>query len=59
VGYVINNSSPLAARGYDPATGQPIFRMNTVNNSLNYSTYRRGTSLLDVWQAQFGIRYIF
>jgi len=59
VGYVINNSSPLAARGYDPATGQPIFRMNTVNNSLNYTTYRRGTSLVDVWQAQFGIRYIF
>jgi len=59
VGYVINNSSPLAARGYDAATGQPIYRMNTVNNSLNYNTYRRGTSLVDVWQAQLGIRYIF
>jgi hypothetical protein len=59
VGYVVNNTSPLAARGYTPATGQPVFRMNRVNNSLNYETYRRGTSLIDVWQAQFGIRYIF
>jgi hypothetical protein len=33
--------------------------MNTVSNSLSYETYRRGTSLADVWQAQFGIRYIF
>lgn len=59
VGYVVNNSSPLASRGYDPNTGQPIFRMNLVNNSLNYSTTRRGTGLIDVWQAQFGIRYSF
>jgi hypothetical protein len=59
VGYVVNNSSPLAARGYVPATGQPIFRMNAVSNNLTYSTTRRGTSLIDVWQAQFGIRYVF
>jgi hypothetical protein len=59
VGYVVNNSAPLAARGYDAATGIPLFRMNTVNNSLTYETYRRGASLIDVWQAQFGIRYIF
>jgi hypothetical protein len=59
VGYVINTTNPLAARGYDPATGQPLYRMNLVNNSLNYTTYRRGTSLTDVWQAQLGVRYIF
>ncbi len=59
VGYVVNATSPLAARGYDPTTGRPVFRMNTVNNSINYATYRRGTSLIDVWQAQFGVRYIF
>ncbi len=59
VGYVVNNAAPLAARGYDAATGVPLFRMNTVNNSLTYETYRRGASLIDVWQAQFGIRYIF
>jgi hypothetical protein len=59
VGYVVNNTALLNARGFDPATGRPIYRMNLVNNSLNYDTYRRGTSLIDVWQAQWGIRYFF
>jgi hypothetical protein len=59
VGYVVNNTALLNARGFDPATGQPIYRMNLVNNSLQYDTYRKGTSLIDVWQAQFGIRYFF
>ena len=59
VGYVVNNNAPMAARGYNAITGVPIFRMNAVNNNLTYTTYRRGTSLVDVWQAQFGIRYIF
>ena len=59
VGYVVNNFNPLQAVGYTPSTGVPLFRMAEVNNSLNYSTYRRGTGLIDVWQAQFGIRYIF
>ncbi len=59
VGYVVNNTALLNARGFDPATGRPIYRMNLVNNSLNYDTYRKGTSLIDVWQAQWGIRYFF
>ena len=59
VGYVVNNTAPMAARGYNATTGVPVYRMNAVNNSLNYTTYRRGTGLIDVWQAQLGIRYIF
>ena len=59
VGYTVNTTSPLAARGFNPATGVPVYRMNTVSNSLNYTTTRRGTGLIDVWQAQFGIRYSF
>jgi hypothetical protein len=59
VAYVINTTSPIAFRAIDNTTGLPVFRMNAVNNSLNYSTYRKGTSVSDVWQAQFGIRYIF
>lgn len=59
VGYVVNNSSPLTSRGYNTTTGAPIYRMTLVNNSLDYTTTRKGASLIDVWQAQFGIRYIF
>ena len=59
VGYTVNTFNPLAARGFTTATGVPLYRMNAVNNSLNYTTTRRGTGLIDVWQAQFGIRYIF
>jgi hypothetical protein len=58
VSYFVNTFNPLAAAGVD-ANGVPVFRMNRVNNSINYTTYRKGTGLADVWQAQFGIRYIF
>lgn len=58
VAYVTNTTSPLQLSRVD-ATGVPYFKMNTVNNSLTYETYRKGTSIADVWQGQFGIRYIF
>ncbi|GAC1596386.1 MAG: TonB-dependent receptor [Ginsengibacter sp.] len=57
---VINTTIPVNAR--QPSTSAPnvpVFRYNLVNNSLNYGTYRKGTSIADVWQAQLGIRYIF
>ncbi len=59
VGYVVNSSSPLTTRGYIPSTGAPVFTMNALNGSLNYTSTRKGASLIDVWQAQLGIRYIF
>ncbi len=58
VGNLVNSFNPLTSAGVD-AQGVPVFRMTRINNSINYSTYRKGTSLIDVWQAQFGIRYIF
>lgn len=54
----VNQFNPLASAGVD-ANGVPLFRMNRANNSINYATYRKGTGFGDVWQAQFGIRYIF
>ncbi len=58
VGDVVNNNALLAARGLN-AQGYPIFRMNTVNRSLNYATTRKSASLGDVWQMQLGLRYTF
>ncbi|MFC4230829.1 carboxypeptidase regulatory-like domain-containing protein [Parasediminibacterium paludis] len=62
VGDVVNNSSPVTFNAVD-ANGLPSFKFSpqTVNgvSTLNYSTLRKGTSLSDVWQAQFGVRYIF
>jgi TonB dependent receptor len=58
VAYVTNTTSPLAYSRVD-ANGVPFFKMNVVNNSLTYETYRKGTALADVWQGQLGIRYIF
>ncbi|MCX6210682.1 MAG: hypothetical protein NTZ59_14560, partial [Bacteroidetes bacterium] len=59
VAYVVNTTNPIAFRAVDNTSGAPVFRMNAVNNSLNYSTDRKGTSTADVWQMQIGIRYIF
>lgn len=55
---VVNTSAPLGFSRVD-ANGVPYFRVNTVNNSINYVTYRKGTAIADVWQGQLGIRYIF
>ena len=58
VANVINTTSPLAFSRVD-ANSLPFFKMTPVSNSLNYVTYRKGTSIGDVWQGQLGIRYIF
>ncbi|MFN8252628.1 MAG: carboxypeptidase regulatory-like domain-containing protein [Ferruginibacter sp.] len=55
---VVNTSAPLAYSRVD-ANGIPYFKMNTVNSSISYTTYRKGTNILDVWQGQLGVRYIF
>ena len=53
-----SSSNPLAISTVD-ALGVPQFKMSTVNGSINFPSYRKGTSISDVWQAQFGVRYIF
>ncbi|MGE5106956.1 MAG: hypothetical protein ACM3H8_05400, partial [Sphingobacteriales bacterium] len=58
VGDFFNTGSPLSARP-TPSNGVPLFRYNVVNGSINYKTYIKSASINDVWQAQFGIRYIF
>jgi hypothetical protein len=58
VAHVTNTTSPLSLSRVD-ASGVPFFKMNTVNSAIVYETYRKGTSIADVWQAQLGARYIF
>ncbi len=58
----INTVNPLAISSIG-TNGVPLYKMNTVSingtPTLNYSTYRKSASIGDVWQAQFGVRYIF
>ena len=58
----VNTFTPLIANGVD-ASGVPLFKMSAVSingvSTINYSTYRKSASIGDVWQAQFGVRYIF
>jgi len=70
VGYQLNTSTPL--RVALTQTGSPVsyadnvprVQMTPVKNTsgvdtLDYSTFRKRATLGDVWQAQFGVRYIF
>jgi hypothetical protein len=59
VSYFVNTLTPLAASGTLDANGVPLYRMNRISNSINYTTYRKNTGVGDVWSAQFGVRYIF
>ena len=54
---IVNNTAPVRAMSRFDANGIPVYRFNSLNGSLNYSTFRKGSFISDVWQAQFGIRY--
>lgn len=63
VGWAVNNNRPVRHQGVD-GTGRQIHRLNTLGVASGVITpitesYRTDASLNDVWQAQFGIRYIF
>lgn len=54
----IINSSPIEYRGVD-SNGVPIYRFSAVNGVLIDKTYGTSTTINDVWQMQFGVRYTF
>lgn len=62
VGFTQVNNRPLTLASVN-ATGEPVYRMATqTKNGVTIpieDTYINGTGTIDVWQAQFGIRYIF
>jgi hypothetical protein len=56
----VTTASPLTLASVDGTTGQPIYRMATSSTtSLVKNSFVQNTSLSNVWQAQFGVRYIF
>ncbi len=64
VGSVINSNRPLRAVGVD-ANGAALHRLNTLGVSSTGTinklteTFRKDTSINDVWQGQISLRYIF
>lgn len=63
VGNFVGQTRPLTARGFDPSTGRPLYRLRNemVNGvpELITTTFKSSAGIPDVWRAQFGIRYIF
>lgn len=64
VGWAINQNRPIRHQGTSP-TGTQIHRLNVLGVATDGTltklteSYRRDASINDVWQAQFGLRYIF
>jgi len=64
VGQRLVTGTPLVARapaqgGPIDADGRPIYRMQNVGDQLITESYQQTLGLSDVYQIQFGLRYIF
>ncbi|MCX8480452.1 MAG: hypothetical protein ORN58_00880 [Sediminibacterium sp.] len=56
--YIVNQTAILTPQGINQR-GEPVYTFNQLNGSLNYTTYRKGNTINDVWQGQVGVRYNF
>lgn len=58
VGLNVQNATPLRyiERNSD---GRPVYNFQQVNGAFPTSSTTTGTDLINVWQMQFGVRYIF
>jgi len=63
VGYITTTATPLVYAGKDATTGEPTFRLATVTvngkSGLVNDTFLKSRTIDDVYQIQFGVRYIF
>ncbi|WP_445752771.1 TonB-dependent receptor domain-containing protein [Polaribacter sp.] len=56
----VNQRTLLNYRGVN-ASGEPIYRLNTISGTSTFptETFRNSTSIGDTWRLQLGIRYTF
>jgi hypothetical protein len=58
VGTTFINDAPLTITSID-GDSRPTYQLNPVGRQLTQESFTRTANILDVWQMQFGIRYIF
>jgi hypothetical protein len=58
VGYIPINDTPLAVVDFE-GNNVPVYQLVPVRGEFPTGSYRRTANILDVWQMQVGVRYIF
>lgn len=58
VGWIPSNDAPISIVDLD-TENVPTYQLNAVRGELPTESFRRSANILDVWQMQFGVRYIF
>jgi hypothetical protein len=58
VGTTFVNNAPVGIVNIDE-NNVPTYQLNPVGNAVPTESYTRTANILDVWQLQFGFRYIF
>jgi hypothetical protein len=59
VGRTFINDTPISIVSIDPDTMQPTYRLNPSRGALPANTFQYTANVIDVWQLQLGLRYIF
>lgn len=58
VGWIPFNDAPISIVDFDE-NNVPTYQLNAVRGELPTESFRRSANILDVWQMQIGVRYIF
>ncbi len=58
VGQTFTTLQPLIARGAD-SQGKALYRLANIGGQLISTSYRKTSTIEDVWRIQIGIRYLF